>query len=230
LSCPSLKFGTHSRIFMALQYRISPCGGSKNVRMQGSFFDMLRINSLPRSEESFGLALSDARRESCPFRHRACADEFRDFEIAGQGKRKSNSSRRRRGRTAESENRTKTSKKDLISDLFFAINSGNRRKSRIPTPAGKIYGSLSASADHVGVFNLPGTGWTGEDHCERPVHSGTPADFQHSCRNPLNRDFSGVPKAPVFKLRCLKAAAWGRASTHFSPHDKHHARSFPGTH
>jgi hypothetical protein len=37
---------------------------------------------------------------------------------------------------AESENRTKTSKKDLISHLFFVINSCNRRQVRNPESRG----------------------------------------------------------------------------------------------
>jgi hypothetical protein len=55
---------------------------------------MLRITPLPRDEAYFGLALSDARRKSCPFPHRVCANEFRDFEIAGQGKRRSGATHR----------------------------------------------------------------------------------------------------------------------------------------
>jgi hypothetical protein len=104
----------------------------------------------------------------------------------------------------------------LISDLFFVITSGNRRKSRIPNPAGKIYGSLSASVDHVGDFTPQTPDGQGEDPCERPVHSGTPADFQHSCRSPLNRDFPESRKPRSSGSSALKTVALGRASTHSS--------------
>ena len=55
--------------------------------------------------------------------------EFRDSEIAGLGKRKNGLASASRPKTGP-ENCAKTSKKDLISDLFFVINSGNRIQSR----------------------------------------------------------------------------------------------------
>lgn len=113
-----------------------------------------------------------------------------------------------------------TSKKDLISEPFFVITSGNQKSSSNTVSYGQVTAFSGKCLSRKG-FRPPRHRGKLENLSERSDQCGTHADSRNSCRKSRNRGFFGIPNAPVVR------PSGGRAFTH-SRLIKTSCQGFPG--